>query len=203
MIAYLKGLIAEKNPTRTVLDVSGVGYEVLIPVSSYEKLAAIGEPARLLTYLHVREDIMQLYGFSTQEEREVFLLLISVSGIGPKSALGILSSVALPDFKKAIAQEDYNLLTAVPGIGKKTAQRLVVELKEKVAKISSADDIARTKVVQGISEVADEAMMALMSLGYAKALAEKSITRALRENPGKEFSLQELIKTALRFATAG
>lgn len=203
MIAYLKGLIAEKNPTRTVLDVSGVGYEVLIPVSSYEKLAAIGEPAQLLTYLHVREDIMQLYGFSTQEEREVFLLLISVSGIGPKSALGILSSVALPDFKKAIAQEDYNLLTAVPGIGKKTAQRLVVELKEKVAKISSADDIARTKVVQGISEVADEAMMALMSLGYAKALAEKSIMRALRENPGKEFSLQELIKTALRFATAG
>lgn len=202
MIAYLKGSIAEKNPTRTVLDVHGVGYEVLIPVSSYEKLGAIGDTAQLLTYLHVREDIMQLYGFSTPEEREIFLLLISVSGIGPKSALGILSSVALPDFKKAIAQEDYNLLTAVPGIGKKTAQRLVVELKEKVAKISSVDD-SHPPAVLGASETADEAMMALMSLGYAKAVAEKSITRALRENPGKEFSLQELIKTALRFATAG
>ncbi|MBX7151205.1 Holliday junction branch migration protein RuvA [bacterium] len=203
MIAYLKGIIAEKNPTRTVLDVNGVGYEVLIPVSSYEKLGTIGESVQLLTYLHVREDIMQLFGFSTPDEREVFLLLISVSGIGPKSALGILSSVALPDFKKAIAQEDYNLLTAVPGIGKKTAQRLVVELKEKVAKISTSDEGTRAPIVRSATDTTDEAMMALMSLGYAKAVAEKSITRALRENPGKEFSLQELIKAALRFATAG
>jgi Holliday junction DNA helicase RuvA len=202
MIAYIQGTLTEKNPTRAVLDVHGVGYEILIPVSSYETLGAVGETSKLLTYLYVREDIMQLFGFATPEERELFLLLISVSGIGPKSGLGILSSIAVKDFKQAIVDENFDLLTAVPGIGRKTAQRIVVELKEKVSKLASSGDTV-TKIVSPRDHVADEAMQALVSLGYAKAVAEKAIVKALREYPDRVFTLQDLIKTALRFATTG
>jgi Holliday junction DNA helicase RuvA len=202
MIAYIQGTIAEKNPTRAVIDVQGVGYEILIPVSSYDTLGAKGESVKLLTYLHVREDILQLFGFATAEERELFLLLISVSGIGPKSALGILSSIAVKDFKRAIVHEDFNLLTAVPGIGKKTAQRIVVELKEKVSKLATFEESA-VRTLSTKEQVTDEAMMALISLGYVKAAAEKAIAKALRDNPDKAFTLQELIKAALRFTTTG
>lgn len=192
----------EKSPTRAVIDVQGVGYEILIPVSSYEKLGAGGGTAKLLTYLHVREDIMQLFGFATREERELFLLLISVSGIGPKSALGILSSVAVDDFKKAIVHEDFDLLTAVPGIGKKTAQRMVVELKDKISKLAASGEMS-TRIISSKDHMADEAMMAMISLGYARAVAEKAIVKALREHPDTAQTLQELIKAALRFATTG
>jgi Holliday junction DNA helicase RuvA len=202
MIAYIQGVLTEKNPTRVVLDVNGVGYEILIPLSSFEQLGSTGETAKLLTYHHVREDAAQLFGFTTQEERELFLLLISVSGIGPKSALGILSSVSASDFKQAIAQENLNMLVAVPGIGRKTAQRIVVELKEKISKLISAGGMT-TRIVSSKDAVADEAMMALISLGYAKASAEKAITKALGDHPDKTFTLQELIKAALRFATNG
>ena len=202
MIAYIQGTIAEKNPTRAVIDVQGIGYEILIPVSSYDTLGAKGESVKLLTYLHVREDMMQLFGFATAEERELFLMLISVSGIGPKSALGILSSVTVKDLKQAIVHEDFNLLTAVPGIGKKTAQRIVVELKEKISKLPTFEGSA-VRTLSTKEQVTDEAMMALISLGYVKLVAEKAITKALRENPEKTFTLQELIKTALRFATTG
>lgn len=201
MIAYIQGLVAEKNPTRAVIDVNGIGYEILVPISSYERIGAVGETAKLLTYLHVREDILQLFGFSTQDEREMFLLLISISGIGPKSALGIISSIATKDLKHAIAHEDLNLLTAVPGIGKKTAQRIVVELKDKVAKLGAISDAGSRTIPSGTSAIADEAMMALISLGYHKSIAEKAIVKALQDNKNKELSLQDLIKTALRYAS--
>lgn len=201
MIAYIQGLVAEKNPTRAVIDVNGIGYEILVPISSYERIGAVGETAKLLTYLHVREDILQLFGFSTQDEREMFLLLISISGIGPKSALGIISSIATKDLKHAIAHEDLNLLTAVPGIGKKTAQRIVVELKDKVAKLGAISDAGSRTIPSGTSAIADEAMMALISLGYHKSIAEKAIVKALQDNKDKELSLQDLIKTALRYAS--
>ena len=201
MIAYIQGKVAEKNPTRAVIDVNGIGYEILVPISSYERIGAVGETAKLLTYLHVREDILQLFGFSTQDEREMFLLLISISGIGPKSALGIISSIATKDLKHAIAHEDLNLLTAVPGIGKKTAQRIVVELKDKVAKLGAISDAGSRTIPSGTSAIADEAMMALISLGYHKSIAEKAIVKALQDNKNKELSLQDLIKTALRYAS--
>ncbi len=201
MIAYIQGIVAEKNPTRAVIDVNGIGYEILVPISSYERIGAVGETAKLLTYLHVREDILQLFGFSTQDEREMFLLLISISGIGPKSALGIISSIATKDLKHAIAHEDLNLLTAVPGIGKKTAQRIVVELKDKVAKLGAISDAGSRTIPSGTSAIADEAMMALISLGYHKSIAEKAIVKALQDNKDKELSLQDLIKTALRYAS--
>lgn len=201
MIAYIQGTVAEKSPTRIIIDVNGIGHEILIPVSSYDPVGAIGSTAKLLTYLHVREDILQLFGFATSEEREMFLLLISISGIGPKSALGILSSIATKDLKHAIAQENLTLLTAVPGIGKKTAQRIVVELKEKVAKLGISTDAPSKFVVSGSSQTADEAMMALISLGYHKSIAEKAIVKALQDGKDSDLTLQELIKAALRYAS--
>jgi Holliday junction DNA helicase RuvA len=201
MIAYIQGTVAEKTPTRVVIDVGGIGHEILIPISSYDQIGAIGSIAKLLTYLHVREDILQLFGFATSEEREMFLLLISISGIGPKSALGILSSIATKDLKHAIANENINLLTAVPGIGKKTAQRIVVELKEKVTKLGVSSDAPSRFVSTGASQTADEALMALISLGYHKSVAEKAIVKALQETKDTEPSLQELIKAALRHAS--
>ncbi|KAB2881567.1 Holliday junction branch migration protein RuvA [bacterium] len=202
MIAHIQGIVAEKTPMRVVIDVSGIGYELLIPISSYDKIGAIGETTKLLTYQHVREDVLQLFGFSTKEEREMFLLLISISGIGPKSALGIISSIAVKELKHAIAHENLTLLTAVPGIGKKTAQRIVVELKDKVAKMGVTVDAASKFAASGSSQTADEAMMALISLGYHKSVSEKAIVRALQENPDNPMSLQELIKAALRYASA-
>lgn len=202
MIAHIQGIVAEKTPTRIVIDVNGIGYEILIPISSYDKIGGVGDSTKLLIYQHVREDILQLFGFSTQEEREMFLLLISISGIGPKSALGIISSIAVKDLKHAIAHENLTLLTAVPGIGKKTAQRIVVELKDKVAKMGAAMDNASKFVASGSAQTADEAMMALISLGYHKSIAEKAIVRALQEDPDNPMSLQELIKAALRYASA-
>lgn len=202
MIAHIKGIVAEKNPMRIVIDINGIGYELLVPISSYDKIGAIGDTTKLFTYQHVREDVLQLFGFSTQEEREMFLLLISISGIGPKSALGIISSIAVKELKHAIAHENLTLLTAVPGIGKKTAQRIVVELKDKVTKMGITVDPSSKFASSESSQTADEAMMALISLGYHKSISEKAIVRALQENPDNPMSLQELIKAALRYASA-
>ncbi len=199
MIAYLQGTLAEKSPTRILIDVHGVGYGVLIPVSSYDRLPKVGEEAKVYTHLHVREDAHLLFGFATLEEKELFLLLISVSGIGPKSAIGIISSVQPKDFRHAILTENLAMITSLPGVGKKTAQRLVIELKEKIARQFTAETVSATTVAPDLTE---EAVMALVSLGYGKTVAEKAVARALREPSERTLSLQELIKLALRFATA-
>jgi Holliday junction DNA helicase RuvA len=199
MIAYLKGILAEKSPTRALIDVHGVGYDVLIPVSSYDRLPKVGDEAKVYTHLHVREDAHLLFGFATLEEKELFLLLISVSGIGPKSAIGIISSVHPKDFRQAILTENLAMITSLPGVGKKTAQRLVIELKEKIARQFTAESVSVSTVAPDLTE---EAVMALVSLGYGKNVAEKAVARALREPSERTLSLQELIKLALRFATA-
>src|SRR5574341_601041 len=134
MISYLSGRIAEKTPTSVVLDVSGVGYLCEIPVSSFKQLPAVGESVKLLTYHHVREDAQQLFGFYTPEERELFTHLISVSGVGPKMALTLLSGATVAEIADWIRKGKTELLTRVPGIGPKTASRLIVELKDKLEK---------------------------------------------------------------------
>lgn len=199
MIAYLHGNITEKSPTRILIDVQGVGYDVWIPVSSYDRLPKVGEEAKIYTHLHVREDAHLLFGFATPEEKELFLLLISVSGIGPKSAIGIISSVQPKDFRQAVLTENLAMITSLPGVGKKTAQRLVIELKEKIARQFTTEPVS---TVTAAPDLTEEAVMALVSLGYGKAIAEKAVARALREPADKTLSLQELIKLALRFATA-
>jgi Holliday junction DNA helicase RuvA len=193
MIAQLHGRLLEKSPTRVLLEVNGVGYEVAIPLSTYEKLGAAGESAVLLTHLHVREDALQLFGFATKSERQLFQHLLSVTGVGPKLAQSILSGCSVEMFCQYIQQNALTSLTAIPGIGKKTAERLVIELRDRVAQFV----IEKTEVKTKASELAEEALLALVSLGYPRVAAEKAVRQALSEHG--ELPLEELIKQALRY----
>jgi Holliday junction DNA helicase RuvA len=199
LIAYLEGKLIEKNPTHLILDINGIGYSVNIPVSSYSHLGETGEIVKILTYQHVREDELKLYGFSTKPEKDLFELLISVNGVGPKVALGILSSISVEDFQRSILEEDLDVLTHISGVGKKIAQRLIVELKEKLIKV----DLRVEKGVEvrekiGVS-VEDEAVMALVSLGYNKFDAKKAVEKVKSESK-ETLPIEELIKRALKYA---
>lgn len=200
MIASLTGILKVKNPTEIVLDVQGVGYAVTIPLSTFEKLGEIGSSATILTHLHVREDAMQLFGFATDGERLFFRLLISVNGIGPKIAQGILSRIAVSDLKQHISKENISALTAIPGVGRKTAERLVIELRDKIGKIDAAGQIPMARP-DGEEELRQEALLALTSLGYNRSAAEKALRQVLTEMKGEKLSLQDLIKKALRYTT--
>jgi Holliday junction DNA helicase RuvA len=190
MITFLHGKLAEATPTSVVVDVNGVGYAVNIPVSSYDKLPAKGGDVRLLTYHHVnaQDGTQQLFGFATTEEREMFLLLISISGIGPKLACNILSSASVTGLRAAIAAGDTASLSSLRGIGKKTADRLVLELKDKVA--APAGKITRDP------KLAD-AVLALVSLGYKHGDAHKAVIAAA-EKTGPKATVEELVRAALR-----
>jgi Holliday junction DNA helicase RuvA len=193
VIAYLEGRLAEKKPTTAVVDVKGVGYSVNIPLSSFDKLPDVGSAVKLFTCTYVREDAFQLFGFATTPEKELFELLISVNGVGPKSALGILSSISVQDFQASILEENLDMLTRISGVGNKTAQRLIVELKEKIAKsFVPAEDKKSTS-----DQKSEEAVLALVSLGYNKYEARKIVDQVLEKD--KKLSLEELLKKALNF----
>jgi Holliday junction DNA helicase RuvA len=200
MIGSLTGILKIKSPTEVLLDVNGVGYTVIIPLSTFEKLGELGTRITLLTHLHVREDAMQLYGFGTEQERNLFRLMISVSGIGPKIAQGILSGISVTDLQQYIAKSNLSALTAIPGVGKKTAERLVVELRDKVGKIAATAE--NLPASEDRREMREEALLALTSLGYNRPVAEKALRLVLVEANGKELSLQDLIKKALRLTTS-
>ena len=195
MISFLQGIIVQKNPTELVIDVNGVGYSVSIPLSTFEKLENTKGPVKILTYMHVREDIMQLYGFATEAEREIFRLLISVSGIGPKMAQGILSGLSINEFKQSILDGNIPALTSISGVGKKTAERLVIELRDKLGKpeLQEVQNIPTSKLMKSRAE----AVVALLSLGYSRPEAERAV-RSVNEADGKELSVEELIKGVLR-----
>jgi Holliday junction DNA helicase RuvA len=195
MIAYLEGKLVEKNPTNIVIDVNGVGYWVNIPLSSYDRLAEVGFSAKVLTYQYVREDTLQLYGFSTEKEKKLFELLLSVNGIGPKMGLAILSCIAVEDFQKSILEEDIDILTNISGIGKKTAQRLIVELKEKISKIDLGTG-GKYPWGKPATSLEEEAILALVSLGYSKVEAKKSVDNA-KKGVDESIDLEELVKRAL------
>ncbi len=196
MLNHLKGVLHRKSPTEIVVDVNGVGYALSIPLSTFEKLGEAGSTITVLTYLHVREDILQLYGFATEAERELFRLLISVSGIGPKIAQGILSGIQPSELQNLIGQSNVAALTTIPGVGRKTAERLIVELRDKVARLETTQGgVSGTQ-----TGIRTEALMALTSLGYNRAAAEKAIRTALQELDGKEATIQELLKQALKSA---
>lgn len=195
MITSLKGSLTEVSPTSITININGVGYEVLIPLSTFDRLPKVDSECRILTYLHVREDILQLYGFSTHEEKDLFKLLISISGIGPKMALTILSGMTTDNLKNAIATGDTDLLSEIPGIGKKIAQRLVVELKERIGGIT----IKTTKPIPKEEEILlKDAIRALMNLGYKQLPAQSALEKALAEAKGK-IELEELLKKALKY----
>lgn len=197
MIAYLEGKLIEKNPTQIVLDVQGVGYCVNIPISTYERIGEPGSKVKIITYQHVREDCLQLYGFFTPEEKWLFETLISVNGVGPKTGLGILSFISVDDFHRAIMEEEVDFLSNIPGIGRKTAQRLVVELKEKLGKLDLKKEIKIKSKDQIETQIIHEAILALISLGYNRYQAKKIIEKG-KEGIEDKLSVEELIKRALR-----
>ena len=199
MIASIRGTLIHKSPTEVIIDTQGVGYSISIPLSTYSTLGNINSTATLLTYLHVREDNLQLFGFSTEEERNIFKLLISVSGIGPRMGQTILSGITVVDLKHYIASGNLGALTAIPGVGKKLAERLVVELRDKISKVESSG-ILPASPTDKQSEVRSEAILALTSLGYSRPAAERALLAALKESNGSELTVENLIKASLRHA---
>lgn len=197
MITHLRGILTRKTPTRAVIDVGGVGYRLAISLHTYERLTAVGEKVELLTYTYVRDDRLDLYGFFEEAEREMFELLIGVSGIGPNSAQTILSGMSVADLQRAIRGDRVAELTQVRGVGTKTAQRLVVELRDKVH-LLAADRTGAQREAPAEDPVAAEAALALEALGIAAVPARKAVASARRRANGTSATVQELIKSALR-----
>ena len=196
MITFVEGTLVEKDPTRVVVNVGGVGYEFFIPLSSYDRLPPANAACRLLTYDHVREDIHALYGFLTDDERRMFLLLLGISGIGPKTALTALSGMSVRDIKAAIAQADVKRLSSISGIGRKTAERIVVELKDKLGAGEAMEAIAAGEEPTAENMRMRDAILALISLGYKQAEAQK-LVRAVVLKAGPDATVEELVRKAL------
>jgi holliday junction DNA helicase RuvA len=202
MIAHLSGTLLSKQATSVILDVGGVGYEITIPVSTFYDLDDEGATVKLRIYTHVREDALQLYGFKTARERELFLRLISVSGIGPKLGITLLSGMSADEMIASIRTNNLARLTLIPGVGRKTAERLVVELRDKVASLSSPEleeELgATTSGVAAPSEdgMRSDVLSALLNLGYQRGSAEKAVTAALAE--GGDISVESILRRSLR-----
>ena len=197
MIASLTGRLAFKAPTHLVLDVQGVGYEVFIPLSSYYGLPNLSENTSLSVHTHVREDAIQLFGFLTSQEKEAFVLLTSVSGVGPKLALSVLSALPVSDLVSAIQSENVEKLTTVPGIGNKSASRLVLELKDKVGKLHPGLLPAHDSPRQGQDVTFDDALSALVNLGYRPQDAKEALRQVKKFNP-ESIMLKDMIRESLK-----
>ena len=197
MIAHLAGTLFNKNPQSVIVDTAGVGYHIFIPLSTFYQLPDEMEKVSLHVYTHVRKDMLQLFGFQTVTEKEIFLLLISVSGIGPKLALNILSGIGIEDLLNAIVNADSERIAAVPGVGKKTSQRITLELKEKVSDLFKGIEVQpREKVQIKNKEIFDDALSALINLGYPNSSAKNAIENVLLND--NEINLDTLLKEALR-----
>ncbi len=194
MIGYLKGNLTFKDPTFVIIDVNGVGYEVKISLYTFSKIKDL-DSCLLYTHLHVKEDAHTLYGFSGKEEKSVFLQLISISGVGPNTALMINSSLTVDELKKAILQEEVEVIQKVKGIGSKTAHRIILELKDKIKK--EGLDVGNQAF--GSNKVRSEALSALITLGINRNIAEKSVDVILKKH-GNDVTLEELIKLVLKQA---
>ena len=202
MITFLDGKLISALPTQAIVDVSGVGYEVFIPLSSYDKLPAVGQPIRILTHLAVREDAHLLYGFMTAAERDLFRLLVNnVSGIGPKLALAVLSGMSVNNFKAAVVNSDVALLSKISGLGKKTAERIILELKDKLGVAAAWEAASAMHAPTPEQEQANEAVLALIALGYKQVEAHKAV-RDLQEK-GEAKSAEDLVKLVLKRMAAG
>jgi len=194
MIDSIFGKLIKKEPTFAVIDMNGIRLKISITIATYEKLSSIGTSVELVTYLHVREDILDLYGFNDDTERDVFLKLIGVSGIGPRSAISILSGATPKDFKQRIIAEDVKSLTVIPGIGPKTAKRIILELKEKF--VGEDVDISNLMGVEKPSDEIKDVVHALLSLGYKRGQINEALKK-VKETDKLEGSVEELIKKAL------
>ncbi len=203
MIAHLSGTLFSKQATSAIVDVGGVGYEVAIPLSTFYELGEAGSAVQLRVYTHVSQDAIRLYGFKTVRERELFLQLISVSGVGPNLAIKLLSGMNADEMIASIRTNNLVRLVAIPGVGRKTAERLVVDLRDKISALSSPameEEFAAKAAAAGVAStpdsMRDDAMSALSNLGYQKAAAEKAVKSAIDE--GGELSVELVLRRSLR-----
>lgn len=198
MITFLNGRLVEALPTQVVVDVNGIGYEALIPLSSFDKLPQPGQPVRLLTQLVVREDAHTLYGFMSTPERELFRLLVnSVSGIGPKTALNILSGMNVVAFRGAVANGDVKSLSQISGVGKKTAERIVVELRDKVGTAGALEAASAKHALSPDDQKTNDATLALMALGFKQPEAHDAV-RAAQTMLGAGATVEQLVRACLK-----
>ena len=195
MIASLRGLLLQKGLDHVILDVGGVGFRVLVPRFVLDQIGSVGHELTLVTHLHVREEELSLYGFATEEDKDLFELLLTVSGIGPRTAMGALSALPQDALRQALGNEDIDTLTRIPGIGRKTAQRLVLDLKDKVGRVATE----AAPSFAGLTVAEAEVMAGLTSLGYSVAEAREAV-RAL---PDERLSVEEQVLLALRYLGGG
>lgn len=197
MFAYINGKLAYKDPTFVIIDIQGVGYEIKISLNTYGQIKD-QESCKLLTYFYVKEDIQTLFGFSSMREKSMFLNLISISGVGPSTGLMVLSSLSPDEIEHAILSEDVRTIQSVKGIGGKTAQRIILELKDKIGKDQPGAGLQNI-AISGTTAIRNEALAALVTLGINKVAAQKTIDKILKNAEG-QVSLEELIKLALKNA---
>ena len=192
MISYIRGVLAEKDPTRAVIEAGGVGYELLVPLSTYEKLPRTGSETKLLAYHCVREDDEILFGFATADEKAMFAKLTSVSGVGPKIALAILSGSSIAELSMSIAGGDFKRISAIKGVGKKTAEKICVELKDKVSEFAFSGNGDRNVA----APIAKDAVAALRALGFNEETSSKMVADVLAKDSGID-CVEKIIKLAL------
>ena len=200
MIALLRGTLVDKNPSRLIVDTAGVGYDVQVPLSTFYVVGEPGTPVTLRIHTHVREDVIALYGFATPLELNLFERLIAINGIGPKLALAVLSGIEPADFVKAIRTQDVARLTAIPGIGKKTAERIGLELKDRLPVALQAPGQESGSATRPEDQLRDDLLSALVNLGYQRAVADKAIDAVLRRSAadGFEAVLREVLRGLMK-----
>jgi Holliday junction DNA helicase RuvA len=195
VIAFLRGRILDKQPNRLIVEVNGVGYDVAVPLSTFYGLGESGAEVSLRVHTHVREDALALYGFASRLEQELFERLIAISGIGPKVALAVLSGIEPAELTRAIERGDLARLTAIPGVGKKTAERIVLELKDRLPRAQAAPAVVGAAAWDA-GALRDDVLSALVNLGYHRPLAEKAVASAVKTTPDGNF--ERTLKQALR-----
>lgn len=200
MIAFLRGRVLEKQPNRLIVDVAGVGYDVAIPLSTFYAVGANGAEISVRVHTHVREDQLALFGFATELELMVFERLIAISGIGPKVALAVLSGIEPNELAAAVQQHEVTRLTRIPGVGKKTAERIILELADRLPKALAAAAGGRTPTAAG-DELRDDLTSTLINLGYHRQIIDKTLDRLLRDHPSVEF--QDVLRAALKELSRG
>ncbi len=197
MIASLTGILRFKSPGHITVEVNGVGYRVFIPLSTFYELADEGSPIALNVFTAVREDAIHLYGFRTPEEKQLFELLLSVNGIGPKLAIGLLSGISPAEFIRAVFTEDRQTLTKIPGVGKKTAERMILELRDRVIKLTPQEAREEARAESTLDAVREDALSALVNLGYKKSTAKTVVDRIL-DGADEGLALEAILKRALK-----
>ena len=197
MIAYIKGILAEKDPTKVIIEAAGVGYEIIIPLSTYETLPREGAEAKLLTYHCVREDDEILFGFASEREKEMFAKLTSVSGVGPKIAISILSGSTLGELALAISTSDAKRIASIKGVGKKTAEKICVELRDKISALEAASLERGGSAAGAETAILRDAVAALRALGFNEETSSKMVTDVLAKDPSVD-SVEKIIRLALK-----